>query len=164
MTSVSFHKSSSILASGSVDQTIRLWDVANRRPLGRPLAGDLGTVYSVAFSPDGEMLASAHADGSVSLWEVSSRKRIGEFRGYSGSVYSVAFSPDGRLLVSGSCKEFDLIDCAEGQIVFWNVSTEFWKARACRMANRNLSREEWQRYFGDEAYRKTCNNLPVPAD
>jgi WD40 repeat protein len=110
------------------------------------------------------MLASSHGDGSVNLWDVPSRKRIGEFRGYSSSVYSVAFSPDGRLLASGSCKEYDLVECGEGQIVFWNVWPEFWKAKACRMANRNLSREEWRHYFGDEAYRKTCLNLPGPAD
>lgn len=163
VTSISFHPSSGILASGSVDQTIRLWDVASRQPLGRPLAGDSGNVYQVAFSPDGKMLASSH-DGAVNLWDTSSRKRIGELKGYAGSVSSVAFSPDSRLLASGSCRKSDAFNCDEGQIILWSVWPEFWQAEACRMANRNLSRKEWRHYFGDETYRKTCPNLPDPAD
>ncbi len=164
VTSISFHPNSGILASGSIDQTVRLWDVASRQPLGRPLAGDSGIVYLVAFSPDGELLASAHAHNLVGLWDTASRKLIGELKGYSGDVYSVAFSPDGRLLASGSCKKLEMNFCEEGQVVLWNVLPEFWKARACRMANRNLSHDEWRRYFGDEDYRKTCANLPGPSN
>jgi WD40 repeat protein len=164
VTSLCFHASSGLLASGSADQTIRLWEVAGQQPSGRPLAGDAGMVSSVAFSPDGQTLASSHGDGVVRLLDVRSRKRLGEFGGFNGGVNSVAFSPDGRLLASGGCKDFDMVNCSQGQIVLWNVSLEFWKSKACRMANRNLSGEEWQHYFGDEPYRKTCPWLAGAAD
>ena len=39
-----------------------------------------------------------------------------------------------------------------------------WLKRACRIANRNLTREEWQRYMGDLPYRKTIPDLPGPED
>lgn len=162
VTTLAFDHSGKLLASGSMDQSIQLWDMARLEPLGHPLAGGSGTVHQLAFSPTGETLASAHADGSVNLWDVRSRDRLGEFRGYATSVYTLAFNPNGRLLASGSCEQYDLAECDKGQVVLWDVTAEFWKANACRMANRNLTSEEWQRYFRDEPYRKTCPNLPGP--
>ena len=63
MNSVAFSPDGKILAAGSADDTIRLWDVATRRPLGPPLTGHTDTVNRVAFSPDGTILASATTTG-----------------------------------------------------------------------------------------------------
>ena len=58
----------------ATDGTVRLWDVtdpAHPRPLGQPLTGGTGAVYSVAFSPGGHTLASGGSDGTVRLWDVA---------------------------------------------------------------------------------------------
>jgi hypothetical protein len=44
------------------------------------------------------------------------------------------------------------------------ISLDSLVPRACRLANRNLTRTEWQRYLGGLPYRPTCPNLPVPED
>lgn len=36
-----------------------------------------------------------------------------------------------------------------------------WKRAACRIANRNLTQQEWRQYFGDLPYHKTCPALPT---
>ncbi|MCA1696575.1 MAG: hypothetical protein LC749_18665, partial [Actinobacteria bacterium] len=59
------------LASGSDDQTVRLWNVtdpAHPIPLGQPLTGHTSSIFAVVFSPDGRTLASGSDDQTIRLW------------------------------------------------------------------------------------------------
>jgi WD40 repeat protein/tRNA A-37 threonylcarbamoyl transferase component Bud32 len=98
-----------ILASGSWDNTIKLWDVNTGREI-RTLTGHTNWVNSVALSPDGKFLASGSADCTIKLWQVHTGIEIQTLTGHSDPVSSVAYSPrtpatnsqDRQLVASGS--------------------------------------------------------------
>ncbi len=89
-----------ILASGSYDQTVKLWDTNTGECL-KTLQGLGGAVWSVAFSPDGHFLATG-SDRIVKLWDVTTGQCVKTLPGHSDMVFSVSFSPDGSMLASGS--------------------------------------------------------------
>ncbi|MBE9129533.1 MULTISPECIES: WD40 repeat domain-containing serine/threonine-protein kinase [unclassified Coleofasciculus] len=119
--SVAFSPNSSILASGSADKTIKLWQVSMAweiRTLGSWFSKHSDRVYSVAFSPDGKMLASGSADKTIKLWDVRTGKEICTLKGHIGEIYTVAFSLDGKFLVSGSTDQ---------TLKFWDIDMEMEK-------------------------------------
>jgi len=96
-----FSPDGKIFASGSLDHTIKLRDVASGEEL-KTLRGHTGDVNSVAFSPDGKTLASGSFDMTIKLWDVVSGQTSKTLSGHTNSVRSVAFSPDGQMIASGS--------------------------------------------------------------
>jgi hypothetical protein len=98
---VTFSPDGRLLASGSVDKTVKVWEAASGRLL-HTLSGHTSWVFSVAFSPDGALLASGSTDKTVKVWEAATGRLLHTLSEHTYPVTSVAFSPDGRLLASGS--------------------------------------------------------------
>jgi len=101
VSSVAFSPDGSILASGSSDNTIILWDAGSGEKL-HTLVGHPGDVLNVAFSPDGNTLASGSRDWMGILWDVKSGEKLRNLVGHTGDVFLVAFSPNGSIIASGS--------------------------------------------------------------
>jgi WD40 repeat protein len=101
------------IATGSRDQTIRLWDLATGQ-MQATLRGHQGEVASVCFSPNGKLLASAGYDGIVRVWNVATRHEKCALKG-SGDlpVLAVAFSPAGDIVASGG---------REGTVRIWDIN------------------------------------------
>lgn len=101
-----------ILASGSEDQTVKLWDLHTKQVI-RTLQGYAMQVWSVAFSPDGKILASANT-GSVLLWDTNTGQCWKTLHKHTNWSTSVDFSADGQFLASSGSEQI---------VRIWDVST-----------------------------------------
>jgi WD40 repeat protein len=87
------------LATGSYDQTIKIWDTATGQLL-RTLEGHTYVISSVAFSPDGRLLASSSRDKTVKIWDTTRGREIRNLGGHPETVNDAKFSPDGTRIFS----------------------------------------------------------------
>jgi WD40 repeat protein/transcriptional regulator with XRE-family HTH domain len=104
-----------VMASGSDDRTIRIWNYQNGEHL-RTLHGHSSWVQSVSFSADRAWLASGSRDQTVRVWDWRTGECLHTLQGHSHRVKSVAFSSQGTLLASSSDDHtIKLWDAATGQ-------------------------------------------------
>jgi WD40 repeat protein len=150
MTGLAFGPMDRFLVSSSLEQT-QLWGLQAGEPRVRaPIPGSFAVL-----NPNGDLAAVVTDSEEIQLVDVEAWRTFDANLGQQKDlVYAMAFSPDNRLLVSA----------AEGDIVLWDVDLESWRERACAIARRNLTAEEWERYLGKQSddYNKTCPNVTKP--
>jgi WD40 repeat protein len=139
--------------------TTRIWSLKEHRQICT-LESDQIAVNGLAFSPDEKTLAAAGFNGTIRLWSIEECQPLGKaLKGPLGWAVSVAFSRDGRTLASGHYVYSSLSDAPS--LFLWDVDPASWRDRACRIAGRNFSAEEWREYQGTEIpYECTCPKLP----
>jgi len=110
-----------LLATGSEDGTVWLWDPTTATPVGQPLSGHTGPVRAVAALPlaDGRtLLATGSEDGTVWLWDPTTATPVGQpLSGHTGPLRAVAALPladDHTLLATGS---------GDGTVRMWDPTT-----------------------------------------
>jgi WD40 repeat protein len=111
--------------------------------------GHEGDVFSIDISPDGQTLASGGADGTMRLWDIRSGKEKGQaFGGYEHWIWNVAYNLRGEMVATAS---------VDGTVRLWDLDSSSWIRKACAIANRSLSEDEWRRFVGtDIPYVRVC--------
>jgi WD40 repeat protein len=149
--SLAFSLDGKSVVAGGDDGKMIVFDAATHEQVGNPLPEHPSRIARIAFSPDGGLMASGGSGRSLMILDWPRRQQLGGplFRESQYEVISgVAFSPDGKLLAA-----------SERRQMLWILDggVEQWILRACRLANRNLTHEEWARYRPEEPYRETCH-------
>lgn len=117
---VVFSPNGILMATGSRDSTVKLWNPATGELL-KTFSGHASSVYSLAFAADGKRLASLSYDKTIKLWDVERGQLIKSFPGHELNMYtgSVAFDRAGKLLERGGAgKSVKIWDAENGQEIF----------------------------------------------
>lgn len=138
------------------DRTARLWDLSAADPSKTAvvLRGHEADLSSVAVSGDGRWLATGSEDSTVRVWDLAATNPSQSsivLRGHERKVVAVAAGPDNSLLTWSSDRTARR----------WTLDQAGLLSQAHEIAGRNLSSQEWNRYFPGQAYRKTFDDLPL---
>jgi WD40 repeat protein len=147
-----FSAGAQYLATGTMGASwddVLMFDSTTGEQMYEPLVGHSDQVNVLAFSPDGSLLASGSSDQTVRLWNTADGQAVGmPLRGHASAVTALAFSPNGTLLASAGGMD---------QIRLWELDPQTWLQRACEIANRSMTQEEWSTFLSGEPYQETCS-------
>jgi WD40 repeat protein len=139
------------LVTGATDGVVRMWDIASGVPIGSPLTGLKPFTDTVDMSPDGSTVVGADGQGHVLLWDVTTGTVIARLLpgpNYQEAV-AASFTSHGRSVVVVS---------DTGSAWRWDVDPSDWEKRACQLAGRSLTPQEWQQFLPDRQYHATCGS------
>jgi WD40 repeat protein len=131
ISSMAFSPDGRLVASGSFDCSVRIWNAYTGELVTGPLKGHSSEVCLVEFSPDRCWVASGSLDRTIMVWHVQTGQVVaGPFDDHSGVILSIGFSPDGQRIVSSSYDK---------TIRVWNTLTGQLSAKGALLAPRHQS-------------------------
>ena len=98
---VKYSPNGSFIASGSEDNTVKLWDVTTGKVV-RTLVAHRGYITALDFSASGDMLVTAAKDNTIRIWDVRKGTEVRSLPGHSFYASAVAFSPTNNIIASCS--------------------------------------------------------------
>ena len=111
---ISWHPNGNFIVSASIDQTLRIWDLAQAESVA-VLAEHSDEVIHVSWSPSGAYIASGSADRTTLIWDANSLEPKYRLRGHSDTINSVEWFHDESHLVTASM---------DGTVRVWKLPQE----------------------------------------
>ena len=116
--SVRFSPDVRLIASGSEDNTVKIWDV-NKYTVVNTYIDHLQPVNAVRWSPDGTCVASCSNDKKIKIFDIRSGRIIQHYDAHSAPITSLSYHPSGKYLVSSSLDSYIKIwDIFNGKILY----------------------------------------------
>jgi WD40 repeat protein len=135
-----------LLAVGGWGRDVRLVEIPTGKLVHRLDQAGTGA-YTLEFSRDGRTLAVSGWENVASLWDVASGAQIGPRLTVGSRRTAMDLSRDGRRL---------LMTAGNGDGAVWDIDPASWVRRACAIANRTLTRQEWHEFLPGRGYAPAC--------
>jgi WD40 repeat protein/class 3 adenylate cyclase len=144
--SIAFSPTSAVLAAGTSDGKILLWDANRGTPVQAPIQLAASNVQAIAFAPDGRQLGASLQSGETLLLDLASGQRMGtSFPVAAGTITAPDFTGKGDLLVVGNGTAGD-----------WPTDLTSWERYACQVAGRDMTPTEWANVLPNRPYQHVC--------
>ncbi|RKU09241.1 hypothetical protein C6501_15530 [Candidatus Poribacteria bacterium] len=116
---ITFSTDGRLLASGSQNSQIRLWDASTGEHLHtfqkrQEDMNDRNKTLQLVFSPNNKILACGNEDTTVQVWDVTTRDSLAVFEAHIGETTALAFSSDSSTLATAS---------SDGTVLLWDIKT-----------------------------------------
>ena len=141
---------SRILTAGN-DGKVVVWDAKTGERL-LVLSGHTSAVFQATWSRDESLVLTASNDHTARVWDAKTGEELFLLSGHTGSVYQAAWNADESYILTAS---------SDGTVRQWYSRMADLVQAACQRAPRNMTREEWSHFMKHEAYRATCDHLPI---
>lgn len=109
--SIAISHDNKIIASGSHDKFIRIWNLQEKRQEFY-LEGHKSSVLALSFTPDGKKLISGSKDSMIIVWNLKKRCKQCEFKGNLGEIWGLAVTINNDIVLSAS---------NDGSVIAWNI-------------------------------------------
>jgi WD40 repeat protein/class 3 adenylate cyclase len=144
--SIAFSPTSAVLAAGTSDGKIFLWDAHRGTPVRAPIQLAASNVQAIAFSPDGRELVASVQSGDTLLLDLASGQRMGtSFPDMPGTITGPLFTPQGDVMV-----------LYNGVAADWPTDLSSWERFACQVAGRDMTPTEWANVLPNRHYQHVC--------
>ena len=144
--SIAFSPTTAVLAAGTADGELILWDARRGQEVGAPIAASASNADGIAFSSDGRLLATGLRSGGTLIFDLQSRQQLGgSFPVEGGAVPEPLFEPNGDLVIN-----------YVGTATEWPTTLGAWERFACQVAGRDLTPTEWGNVLPDRPYEHIC--------
>lgn len=154
LTSAAWTEDGDTLAIGTFEGSVHFLDAHTFEPVAPARLEIDGWVLQTEMSPDGRWLATMGTDGDVVLWDAETWSPVGNAVMEDGSWGVLRFAEDSGSLTAW----FEQVE-QDRRGVARTISLDpgDWVARACRLANRQLTRDEWAVIHPGLEWRETCS-------
>ena len=149
VSALAFSPDGKTLVTGAYNGKVRLWN-PRTGAARRTWVAQAGPVLSTVYSPDGTVLATSGGDGTAALWDPGSAKQIGApLIGPSQRWGMAAFDATGHTLATAF---------QDGTVLLWDADPASWRKRACTVAGRDLTPQEWAEFLPGRPHQPPCGS------